>query len=239
MGRADAGVRAQPGFAEAFLPDGRAPRPGEVFRLPEHAATLEKIVATHGEAFYRRDLAAAMEAHARANGGAMLAADLADHRADWADPVSGEYRGYTVHEIPPNGQGIVALIALGILQNFDMAALQVDSADSVHLQIEAVKLAFADAQAYVADPDSMDLRADQLLDSAYLAERARLIDIRRARPVTAGTLQSGTVYLAAADANGSSVAARRSGGSMTATSRPAIHAVTDRPSGSEARLSEL
>jgi gamma-glutamyltranspeptidase/glutathione hydrolase len=193
---------SQPGFAEAFLPDGRTPRPGEMFRLPEHAATLEKIAATDGEAFYRGDLAGAIEAHARANGGAMLARDLADHRADWVDPISGRYRGFTVHEIPPNGQGIVALIALGILQNFDMAALQVDSADSVHLQIEAVKLAFADAQAYVADPDSMGMRADQLLDSAYLADRARLIDIRRARPVTAGTPKGGTVYLTAADANG-------------------------------------
>ena len=78
---------------------------------------------------------------------------LPSHRADWVDTIGGDYRGYTVHEIPPNGQGIVALIALGILQNFDMAALPVDSADSVHLQIEAVKLAFADAQAYVADAD--------------------------------------------------------------------------------------
>src|SRR5689334_18655204 len=143
-----------------------------------------------------------MEAHSRANGGAMLACDLAEHRADWVDPIAGRYRGYTVHEIPPNGQGIVALIALGILQNFDLAALQVDSADSVHLQIEAVKLAFADAQAYVADQDSMTLPADQLLDSAYLSERARLIDIERARPVTAGTPTGGTVYLSAADANG-------------------------------------
>ena len=123
-------------------------------RFPEHAATLEKIAATNGEAFYRGELAEAMEAHARANGGAMLASDLADHRADWVDTIAGDYRGYTVHEIPPNGQGIVALIALGILENFDMAALPVDSADSLHLQIEAVKLAFADAQAYVADPDS-------------------------------------------------------------------------------------
>ncbi len=128
--------------------------PGELFTFPEHAATLEKIAATNGEAFYRGELAAAMEAHARANGGAMLASDLANHRADWVDTIAGDYRGYTVHEIPPNGQGIVALIALGILENFDMAALPVDSADSVHLQIEAMKLAFADAQAYVADPDS-------------------------------------------------------------------------------------
>lgn len=150
--------KSQPGFAEAFLPDGRAPKPGERFRFPEHAATLEKIAATSGEAFYRGDLAAQLDAHSTANGGAMRASDLAAHRADWVGTISGTYRGYTVHEIPPNGQGIVALIALGILQQFDMSALPVDSAASVHLQIEALKLAFADAQAYVCDIDHMPVR---------------------------------------------------------------------------------
>ena len=193
---------SQPGFAEAFLRNGRAPRPGELFTFPEHAATLEKIAATNGEAFYRGEIAEAMEAHARVNGGAMLVSDLADHRADWVDTVAGDYRGFTVHEIPPNGQGIVALIALGILQNFDMAALPVDSPDSVHLQIEAVKLAFADALAYIADPASMGLRPDQLLDKEYLKERAKLIDVRRALTAAAGTPTGGTVYLTAADADG-------------------------------------
>ena len=147
--------QGQPGFAEAFLPGGRAPKPGEPFRLTDHAATLEKIAATNGEAFYRGELAARLEAHAVANGGVMRASDLAAHRADWVGTINGAYRGYTVHEIPPNGHGIVALIALGILEQFDMAALPADSADSVHLQIEAVKLAFADAQAYIADIDHM------------------------------------------------------------------------------------
>ena len=101
----------------------------------------------------------AMEAHSTANGGAMLASDLAAHRADWVDTITNDYRGYTIHEIPPNGQGIVALVALGILEHFDMASLPVDSADSVHLQIEAVKLAFADALAYVADIDYMPVHA--------------------------------------------------------------------------------
>ena len=158
-------LRSQPGFAEAFLPGGRAPAPGERFRLPEHAATLETIAATGGEAFYRGELAATMEAHSTANGGVMLASDFAAHRADWVDPISIDYRGYTLHEIPPNGQGIIALIALGILAHFDMASLPVDSADSVHLQIEAIKLAFADALAYVADIDYMPVRPQQLLDA--------------------------------------------------------------------------
>lgn len=192
----------QPGFAEAFLPGGRAPKPGERFSLPDHAATLEMIAATHGEAFYRGELAARLEAHAVAHGGAMRAGDLAAHRADWVGTVDGDYRGYTVHEIPPNGQGIVALIALGILEHFDLASLPVDSADSVHLQIEAVKLAFADAQAYVADIEHMPLAPERLLDKEYLKRRAALIDRGRARPASAGAPAGGTVYLSAADAAG-------------------------------------
>ncbi|OBA64729.1 gamma-glutamyltransferase [Mycobacterium sp. 1100029.7] len=193
---------SQPGFAESFLPDGRAPRPGERFRFPAHAATLEKIAATTGTAFYRGELAEQLEAHAARNGGMMRVSDLAAHRADWVDTISGDYRGYTIHELPPNGQGIVALIALGILQHFDMASLPVDSADSVHLQIEALKLAFADAHAYVSDIDHMPVRPQDLLDDQYLKQRAGLIDRTRAQPASAGVPKGGTVYLTAADASG-------------------------------------
>ena len=162
-------LRSQPGFAEAFLPGGRAPAPGERFQLPEHAATLERIAATGGEAFYRGELAATMEAHSTANGGAMLAADLSAHRVDWVDPISIDYRGYTLHEIPPNGQGIVALMALGILEHFDMASLPVDSADSVHLQIEAIKLGLRRRTGLRRRhrPHAGAVRAD-LLDPDYL-----------------------------------------------------------------------
>jgi gamma-glutamyltranspeptidase/glutathione hydrolase len=195
-------LRTQPGFVEAFLPGGRAPKPGERFTFPDHAATLEKIAASEGDAFYRGDLAAAMEAHAAANGAAMHVSDLAAHRVDWVEPISIDYRGYRIHEIPPNGQGLIALIALGILEHFDMGSLAVDSADSVHLQIEAIKLAFADAQAYVADIDYMPLPPEQFLDSQYLKERSRLIDRNEARPAGAGAPKGGTVYLTAADGNG-------------------------------------
>ena len=196
-------LKVQPGFAEAFLRDGRPPAPGQLFRFPEHAATLEKIAATKGDAFYKGELAAKLEAHAKANGGVMKASDLAAHKSDWVDTLTMDYRGYTLHELPPNGQGIVALIALGILENFDLASHPVDSADSVHLQIEAVKLAFADAQAYVADIDYMPFPPRQLLDKAYLKSRARLIDMKKAQPFAAGTPpKGGTVYLAAADASG-------------------------------------
>jgi gamma-glutamyltranspeptidase / glutathione hydrolase len=193
---------SQPGFAEAFMPGGRAPKPGELVALPDHAATLTTIAATNGEAFYRGELAAKLEAHATANGGVMRASDLAAHRADWVGTINGAYRGYTVHEIPPNGQGIVALIALGILEQFDMSSFAPDSADSVHLQIEAVKLAFADAQAYVADVEYMPVHPEHLLDQEYLRQRAKLIDQVRAKPASAGTPRGGTVYLTAADASG-------------------------------------
>jgi gamma-glutamyltranspeptidase / glutathione hydrolase len=193
---------SQPGFAEAFMPGGRAPGPGELVTLPDHAATLETIAATNGEAFYRGELAAKLEAHAAVNSGAMRASDLAAHHADWVGTISGGYRGYTVHEIPPNGQGVVALVALGILEHFDMASFAVDSADSIHLQIEAVKLAFADAQAHVSDIEHMTVRPEHLLDKEYLRERAMLIDRERAQPASAGTPSGGTVYLTAADASG-------------------------------------
>src|ERR1700704_1805210 len=184
-------LRSQPGFAEAFLPGGRAPSPGGLFRLPEHAATLEKIAATNGEAFYRGELAETMASHSAANDGTMIAADLAAHRADWVGTITTDYRGYTIHELRPNGQGIVALVALGILEHFDMASLPVDSADSVHLQIEALKLAFADALAYVADIDHMQVRPRQLLDKGYLKQRSTLIDRTQAKEVASGTPPKG------------------------------------------------
>jgi gamma-glutamyltranspeptidase / glutathione hydrolase len=196
-------LKAQPGFAEAFMPGARAPRPGERFRFEKHALALEKIAATKGEAFYKGELAERLETHARQHGGVMKTSDLAAHRANWVTPLQMNYRGYTLHEIPPNGQGIVALIALGILEHFDLRSHPVDGADSVHLQIEAVKLAFADAWRYVADIDHMDLRPERLLDKEYLKSRARLIEIKRAQAYEHGTPpKGGTVYLTAADASG-------------------------------------
>ncbi|MEW6688698.1 MAG: gamma-glutamyltransferase family protein [Pseudomonadota bacterium] len=196
-------LKQQPGYAEAFLPGGRPPSPGEVFKLPAHARTLEKIAATRGKAFYEGELAAKLEAHARKHGAAMRASDLAAHRSDWVKPLEIGYRGYTLHEIPPNGQGIVALMALGILEQFDLASIPVDSVESVHLQIEAVKVAFADALAYVADLDHMPFDPKVLLNGEYLKERARLIDRKKAKQFSAGKpVEGGTVYLTAADASG-------------------------------------
>ena len=192
-----------PGFAQAFLPGGRAPRAGEKFVFKKHAAALEKIAATKGKAFYRGELAAKLDAAARKQGGALRASDLAAHRPDWVKPLDMDYRGYTLHEIPPNGQGIVALIALGILEHFDLRSHPVDGADSVHLQIEAMKLAFADAWRYLADIDHMDVRPQALLDKQYLKSRSKLIDPKRAQDFGHGDPpKGGTVYLTAADASG-------------------------------------
>jgi gamma-glutamyltranspeptidase/glutathione hydrolase len=196
-------ITAQPGFAQALLPHGREPRVGELFRFTEAARTLRLIAQTKGEAFYRGEVAAALEAHSRAHGGAMTAADMAGYQPEWVKPIAQDYREYTLHEIPPNGQGIAALIALGILKNFDLAALKVDSAASQHLQIEAMKLAFADVYRYVAEPRAMTLTPAQMLDPDYLASRAALIDKSRAQDYGPGHgPKGGTIYLTAADASG-------------------------------------
>lgn len=194
----------QPGFRDAFAPNGRAPLPGERWVCPGQARTLERIAATKGDDFYHGELAAAIAAHARDTGGAIDEADLAAHRADWVDPISMEYRDLMLHEIGPSGQGIGALMALGMLNGFDLAGSGLDSAETVHLQIEAMKLSFADMQAWVADPAFMtEVSAADLLDPAYLARRAKLIDPKRAAPARAGNPHGGgTVYLCAADESG-------------------------------------
>jgi gamma-glutamyltranspeptidase/glutathione hydrolase len=191
------------GWADHFLPWGRAPQPGERFASSAMAETLQQIAATRGETFYRGELAAAMAAHSRAHGGGHTEADFAAHTLDWVTPLGQDYRGITVHEIPPNGQGIAALIALGVLSSFDLASMPADSVDSQHLQIEAMKLGFADAHRYVADLRYMDVPPEALLDPAYLASRAKLIDPSRAQDFGPGAPpRGGTVYLCAADEDG-------------------------------------
>jgi gamma-glutamyltranspeptidase / glutathione hydrolase len=192
-----------PGFADHFLPNGHALAPGEIFASPAMAKSLERIAATEGEAFYRGDLAEKIVAHSRTLNGAHTAEDFAGHTCDWVTPLAHDYRGYTVHEIPPNGQGIAALMALGIVEIFDCARHAVDSVEVQHLQIEAMKLAFADACRYVSDPRSMTVTPAQMLDRGYLAARARRIDRQHAQDFQHGTPPTaGTVYLTAADESG-------------------------------------
>ncbi len=193
----------QPGFAQAFLPWGRAPRVGELFQFQAAARGLRLIGETRGAAFYGGEIAVALERFIKENGGALTAQDLAAYRPEWVTPIQKNYRGHTLHEIPPSGQGIAALIALGILEQFDLASLPVDGAESQHLQIEAMKLAFADTYRFVAEPSSMEVTPAQMLDDAYLASRARLIDRQRAQDFGAGNpVKGGTIYLTAADEDG-------------------------------------
>jgi gamma-glutamyltranspeptidase/glutathione hydrolase len=192
-----------PEILRAFFPGGRAPHAGEVFRCPDQARTLATIAGSSGEDFYRGSLARAIADCAAAAGGLMTADDLAAHRADWVEPVALDYRGVRLHEIPPNGQGIAALIALGILRRLDPGRFAPDSADSLHLQIEAMKRAFAEAFRHVADVDSMTVSPAELLDDGRLAALAaevrpdRAAELGAARPAAGGT-----VYLTAADASG-------------------------------------
>jgi gamma-glutamyltranspeptidase/glutathione hydrolase len=196
-------LQSQPGFAQSFLPWGRAPQVGELFRFPAAARGLRAIAATKGQALYGGEIAQAIERFVGEHGGSLRASDLAAYRPEWVEPIARSYRGYTLHEIPPNGQGIAALIALGILSHFDLAALPVDGVASQHLQIEAMKLAFADVYRYVADPRSMEITPAQMLDDAYLASRARLIDMRKAQAFAPGNpVKGGTIYLTAADESG-------------------------------------
>ncbi len=196
-------LQAQPGFAQAFLPHGRAPAVGELFQFPAAARALRAIAHSKGEAFYRGEIAAALARFNTEHGGAMTEADLAAYRPEWVKPIGKNYRGYTLHEIPPNGQGIAALIALGILQNFDLTGRPVDGVQAQHLQIEAMKLAFADTYRYVSERGTMEVSPEQMLDDAYLASRAKLIDPKRAQQFGAGNpVRGGTIYLTAADASG-------------------------------------
>jgi gamma-glutamyltranspeptidase/glutathione hydrolase len=196
-------LAGSPGFNETFMPWGRAPQVGELFKFPAAAKALQAIAATQGRAFYEGEIAQALLAFSGRLGGALTAADLASYQPEWVTPLAQNYRGYDLHEIPPNGQGIAAQIALGILGHFDLASLPVDSAAAQHLQIEAMKLAFADVYAHVADPSAMQVTPAQMLDPGYLKARAALIDPHKAQVFGAGNLaKGGTIYLSAADESG-------------------------------------
>ncbi|MBJ3774778.1 gamma-glutamyltransferase family protein [Acuticoccus mangrovi] len=192
----------QPGWADAFRPGGRVPATGERFILKGAADALELIAATRGEAFYKGAIAEAIVARSQADGGAHTMDDFASHTADWVTPITMDAYGLTVHEIPPNGQGIAALIALGLMDRLDLGD-EPDSVRSIHLQIEAVKVALADLYAHVADLEAMRVSPAELLDPAYLDERVKLIDPDRAQTFETGKpLAGGTVILTTADADG-------------------------------------
>lgn len=193
-----------PGGRELTI-EGRAPRPGEIFRNPGLARTLRAVAEGGKDAFYRGPIAEAIAATVQAAGGCMTVEDLAGHTSTWDEPISTTYRGLRIWECPPNGQGLAALLALNILEGFDLASLDPLSPERLHLAIEAMRLAFADARWYIADPQFTDVPIYQLLSKDYAAERRKLInpshatlDQRRGTPIAG----SDTVYFCVVDAAG-------------------------------------
>ncbi len=195
-------------FAEwftTFAPEGRAPRAGERIRLTQHGKTLRQIAETLGEAFYQGEIAERIDAFSRKYGGYLRAEDLAKYQATWVEPISTAYRGLEVWEIPPNGQGIVALMALNILKGFEFSQDDKHLPLTYHRQIEALKLAFADAQHAVTDPGHMDVSVEDLLSEAWAEEKRRLIGSSALLPPRVEETKGGTVYLTAADSEGNMV----------------------------------
>lgn len=190
------------GWADTFSANGRAPRAGEVWKLPGHARTLELIAETNADAFYTGEIADKIVNFAKATGGYITKEDLAEVDPEWVEPISVNYRGYDVWEIPPNGQGITALMALNILKGYDFTHR---SPETTHRQIEAIKLAFADTLKYVADQRFSKVPVEQMLSESYGAERRKLIGERAVIPQAGELKTSGTVYLCTADGEGNMV----------------------------------
>jgi gamma-glutamyltranspeptidase/glutathione hydrolase len=187
-------------WGRIFAPGGRAPRAGERFRNPDAARTLSLIARTGAEAFYRGEVAEAIAAHAARTGGLCTAEDLAEHASLWTEPLSVDYHGYQVWELPPNGQGLAVLLTLAILDGVDLT--DVPDAHRVHTQIEAMKLGFADAHAYVADPELAPAPLEGLREKSYVESRRALLGEHATVPTAGTPARGGTVYLCAADAGG-------------------------------------
>jgi gamma-glutamyltranspeptidase/glutathione hydrolase len=190
------------GFHQTFVARGRAPQAGELWASPGHALTLQRIAASNARDFYQGAVADAIDAFARETGGLLRGEDLAAHSGTWVEPIGISYRDHTVWEIPPNGQGIAALMTLGMLDGLELGHYPRDSAAAFHLQIEAMKLAFADAYRYVADPERAHVPTRGLLDPAYLASRRALIGDHARAAEPGAPPQGGTVYLCTTDGDG-------------------------------------
>lgn len=187
---------------DTFAPQGRAPMAGEIMRLPDHARTLNELAQTECESFYRGRLAGVIDEWSRKTGGWLRRGDLESYAPEWVTPLSVNYRGYTVHELPPNGQGIVALMALGIL---DGLKLPERGEAAYHLQLEAMKLAFADGLRNIAEPRAMKVSPQELLAPERLARRRELIGESARLPEPGGPDRGGTIYLCTADGEGNMV----------------------------------
>lgn len=190
-----------------WLPGGRAPRAGQIFRNPEFATTLQTIGEQGVSAFYEGAIGRQIAETVRAAGGVLTQEDLVNYRAEWVEPIAAHYRhGFTFHEIPPNGQGLTALLALNVARGFDLPSMPYDSPRRMHLLIEATKLAFADAHAYIGDPRQADVPLEGLLSDAYTRRRRALIGDRALAPSPGEPAKRGdTVYLTVADGEGNMV----------------------------------
>ena len=200
-------LQKYPGFEEIFMPNGKAPAKGEIFKNPYLAETLEKI-ALHGrDIFYKGEIARKIVAYLEENGGFLSMKDFEDHTSEWVTPVSTNYRGYDVWELPPNGQGTAVLQMLNILENFDLKKMGLGSAEYIHLFTEAKKLAFEDRAKFYADPAFNQIPVEKLISKTYARQRANLINPdRAARSYTPGELeQANTIYLTTADKDGNMV----------------------------------
>ncbi|MBD9470685.1 gamma-glutamyltransferase [Pseudoxanthomonas sp. PXM01] len=196
-----------PGFTEQFTIDGRAPRTGEMWKNPYLADTLQKIADGGRDAFYKGDIARTIDAYFKANGGFLSYEDMAAHHGEWVTPVSTNYRGYDVWELPPNGQGIAALQMLNVLEGYDFSRIPYGSPEHVHLLVEAKKLAFADRARWYADPAFQPLPVARMISKPYARERAKLISpdkvLREVQPGTPKELEEGdTIYMTVADKDG-------------------------------------
>ncbi len=191
--------------SDEYLVRNRAPSPGQMFRQPNLARTLEEIALDGEETFYRGDIAHKIARASERRRGLLALEDLKSYEPVWVDPISTSYRGYTAFELPPNTQGLVALQALNIVEGYDLCSIPQGSCEYYHLLIEATKLAFADAESYVCDPDFCDISLSRLLSKEYAAERRKLIGDTAEPEAEAGTLSEDTVYLAVVDSAGNVV----------------------------------
>ena len=195
-----------PNFADVWMKNGATPKKGEIFKNTALANTYKQIANTYGEAFYKGDIAENMATFIQEQGGLLSVEDLANFIPEWIDPVSTNYRGYDVWELPPNGQGIAALQILNILENYDIPSMELDSAQYVHLFTEAKKLAFEDRAYYYADPNFADIPTSTLISKPYAQERLKLIDPKQAKDSYNAGLENGdTIYLTVADKDGNMV----------------------------------
>ena len=191
------------GYFETFAKEGRTPLPGELYRLPDHGKTLRKLAETHCKDFYRGDLAERIVQFSKETGGFIEPDDLEEWKPERVTPLSVNYHGYDVWELPPNGHGIVALMALNFLKNFRFE--ERDSGETLHYQMEAMKLAYATGQKYITDPKSMKISVEELLSDEYAAERTEEIGERAMPPQEGRPFSGGTVYLCTADEEGNMV----------------------------------